>query len=55
MQFIRHGAMEQMTRRTQMKLINQIQYNKYAMAGNDWPWPKIAGHGRKWLDMAENG
>ena len=55
MQFIRHGAMKQMTRRTQMKLINQIQYNKYAMAGNDWPWPKIAGHGRKWLAMAENG
>ena len=35
----------QMTRRTQMKLISHIQYNKYAMAGNDWPWPHIAGHG----------
>ena len=31
--------------RPQMKLISQIQYNKYAMAGNDWPWHQIAGHG----------
>ena len=30
-----------------MKLISQIQYNKYAMAGNDWPWPQTAGHGRQ--------